>query len=288
MALLRWHIDAGPPTRKALTRVARRIRLGDDLEGAIASLRPEFGPEAEDLALLFTVHGECGGDLASLIDTAAAALEERIRLRSVAAASGAGAILSSRMVAALPLLCIPLLPVSHAPLFDPVGVALLAAGAALALAGLHWIGRLVPQPPKSDDPAAAVAELIATVLSAGVGLRQALDHIAPRAPAEIRDPFGRAQRRVALGSTWPEALKASSHSDVAALGASLLTAQRLGVPAAAALRSFAGRLRDRRALAFEEKNRRAPVLMVVPLVTCVLPSFLLLALGPFIRGLSLS
>jgi Flp pilus assembly protein TadB len=287
MALLRWHIDAGPLTREALTRMARRIRLGDDLAGAISSLRPELGAEAEDLALLFTIHGDCGGDLASLIETTAAALEERNRLLSVAAASGAGAILSSRMVAALPLLCVPLLPVSHAPLFDPLGVALLAAGAALALAGLHWIGRLVPQPPESDDPIAAVAELVASVLSAGVGLRQALDHIALRAPAEILDRFAGAQRRVALGSTWPEALKASPHPDVSALGASLLTAQRLGVPAAAALRSFAGRLRDRRALAFDAKIRRAPVLMVVPLVTCVLPSFLLLALGPFIRGLSL-
>ena len=38
MALSRWHIDAGPATREALTRVARRIRLGDDLDGAIAVL----------------------------------------------------------------------------------------------------------------------------------------------------------------------------------------------------------------------------------------------------------
>jgi hypothetical protein len=51
---------------------------------------------------------------------------------------------------------------------------------------------------------------------------------------------------------------------------------------------FAARRRAARSRDFDAAMRRAPVLMVVPLVICVLPSFLLLGVAPFLRGLSLS
>ena len=268
--------------------MARRLRLGDDLERAVGGLRPELGADAANLGFLFAIHRECGGDLPRLIDAAAATIEDRARSSSAGRASGAAATLSARMVAALPLLCVPLLPASHAPLFDPLGVAMLATGAVLAGAGLRWIGRLVPVPQDSDDPVAAVAEALAAALAAGIGLRPALDRLAPRVPAEVLAPVAKAGRRVALGSTWPAALKASSHPNLSALGSSLLIAERLGVPISATLRRFACDLRARRAAEFDERTRRAPVLMVLPLVCCILPSFLLLALGPFIRGLSVT
>jgi pilus assembly protein TadC len=51
---------------------------------------------------------------------------------------------------------------------------------------------------------------------------------------------------------------------------------------------FARRRRRRLQLEFDAATKKAPVMMVVPLVLCVLPSFCLLALAPFLRGLSLS
>jgi tight adherence protein B len=262
--------------------------LGDDTAGAVASLRPEFAADADSLALLFTIHTECGGDLAALVESGAASIDHRATERALARTAGAGAILSARMVAALPLLCLPLLPIARAPLFDVPGVAMLVSGVALAVAGLRWIDRLVPVPPDCDDPVAAVAELVANVVAAGVELRRALDRISIGASGEASQPLTRAARRVALGSTWPEALSSSPHRDVRTLGLRLGSAQRLGVPVAGALRLFASDLRAHRRLAFEARTRQAPVLMVLPLVLCVLPSFLLLAFGPFIRGLSLT
>jgi tight adherence protein C len=151
-----------------------------------------------------------------------------------------------------------------------------------------WIKRLVPVPPDADDSVATLAGLLANVLVGGVELRRALDRISVRAPGETLEPFARAARMVALGFTWPEALGVSSHEDIRALGTRLLSAQRLGVPVAGALRLFASDLRAVRRRRFDERTQRAPVLMVVPLVLCVLPSFLLLALGPFVRGLSIA
>jgi Flp pilus assembly protein TadB len=287
-ALLHWQERAEPCLARGQARVARRLRLGDDIEAAVGCLTPELGSDAGSLAFLFAVHRECGGDLAGLIESLAVSIENRGRSVSQGRASGAAAILSSRMVAGLPLLCLPLMPVARAPLLDPLGVAMLATGIALALAGLHWIRRLVPMPSDRDHPVATVAEAVAGALASGVGLRPALDRISTRVPEELLGPFARAGRRVALGSTWAAALGASSQPDLSAMGSALLSAQGLGVPVAETLRRFAFELRARRDLLFDEQMRRAPVLMVLPLVSCILPSFLLLALGPFVRGLSVS
>lgn len=268
--------------------MARRLRLGACVQAAVMSLAPELGGAAEMLAVLFAINAECGGDLAVLIDMLASTVDQRAKERAISRASVAGAVLSSRMVAALPLLCVPLIPISHAPLLDPLGLAMLVSGVVLALAGLRWISRLTPAPPDSDDAVAAVADVVAGVVAAGIDLRRALDYVAGRVPKEVREPFARASRLVVLGSTWPEALAASSDPHVSALGGALLSAYRVGVPVAGRLRLFASDLREQRRLAFEAETRKAPVMMVLPLVLCILPSFLLLALGPFVRGLSIT
>jgi pilus assembly protein TadC len=70
------------------------------------------------------------------------------------------------------------------------------------------------------------------------------------------------------------------------LGAVVVRAERLGTPASAALRAFAEVRRREREDEFERAARRAPVLMVLPLTTCILPAYVLLAVGPILRGLS--
>jgi hypothetical protein len=57
------------------------------------------------------------------------------------------------------------------------------------------------------------------------------------------------------------------------------------MPLADALESFAERWRRERTSAFDARLRRAPVLIVIPLTLLVLPSFLLLGVAPFVRGL---
>jgi tight adherence protein B len=270
------------------TKLSRRLRLGDAVEDAVASLEDELGADAKSLSLMVAIHNASGGDLATMIERLAEAIDVRARNVAAARTAGAGAVLSARIVAGLPLLCIPLLPLSHAPLLDPLGLAMLAVGALLAVAGLRWIARLVPVPPGSDDPVATIAEVVGSVLEAGIGLRPALDGVARLAPQESSQSFEAARRRVALGMTWPEAFLFSGDEELCAFARTLQIAQHLGVPIAPALANFAAGLRRRRVLEFEERTRKAPVMMVLPLVLCGLPSFLLLSLGPFIRGLSIS
>jgi hypothetical protein len=124
----------------------------------------------------------------------------------------------------------------------------------------------------------------AAVLRGGVGLGCALAAVAGH-----RDDaaLSRAARRAQLGCPWPEALRRSCDAGYTALAQVIERTDRHGLPAADALEAFAVLRRAERAQEFEKSIRRAPVLMVVPLVLCVLPAFVLLALGPFLRGLSL-
>jgi pilus assembly protein TadC len=157
-------------------------------------------------------------------------------------------------------------------------------GVALLLAGLGWIARLLPSEPGPDD-AGVLAEFAAVAVEAGVPLARALEACAT-GTAELAAEMTVCARRVRLGSTWPNALQLSTNPGLADLAAVVARGQELGTPVAAALRAFAADRRIVTETAFEAASRRAPVLMVLPLVLCVLPSFVLLALAPFLRGLS--
>jgi tight adherence protein B len=165
-------------------------------------------------------------------------------------------------------------------LFDAAGLAMTALGVAMAAAGMVWIGRLVPRAPASD-PAADAADLLAATLRGGAGLPEALDVV-----AEITPALDRAHRLSRLGLRWSDALRRSGEEGPASLGATIDVAHRGGVPVAGALEAFAARRRVDRTRIHRTGVLRAPVLMVLPLVLCVLPSFLLLAIVPFIRGVS--
>jgi Flp pilus assembly protein TadB len=140
----------------------------------------------------------------------------------------------------------------------------------------------VPRPPPADG-AAAVADDLAAALAGGIGLVPALHAVAARPPADLANALRRATCRARLGDPWVDALAREGGALVGLAGV-LARSSSLGIPAAGPLREWA---RARRAAVLTEHRRalqRAPVLMVVPLTVCVLPSFALLAFGPFVLG----
>lgn len=277
-AIAGWHRDAPREMRPSLGRLGRRLRLGEETGRALECIGER--DDSKMLAAAVAFHARLGGDVAATVEAIAARVEARRTATEDGRSSGAGMRLSARLVAALPLAFLPLLPLQRAPLFDAAGIATLALGIALAAAGMVWIARLVPRAPDAD-PAGDAADLLAAALRGGVGLPQALDVV-----AEITPTLERAHRLSRLGLRWSEALRRSGEEGPAWLGATIEVAQREGAPLAGALQEFAARRKVDRARTHRTGVLRAPVLMVLPLVLCVLPSFLLLAIVPFIRGMS--
>jgi tight adherence protein B len=285
-ALEQWHYDAPLHLRGPLRVMARKLKLGASIDQSLAVLHSVMGSELSSIRGFFAVHRRVGGDLAATLDHLADSVERRAAAKDAGRAAGAGAILSGRVVAGLPLLLVALAPAAHAPLFDRTGLLLLAVGGGLAVGGMVWIARLVPKPP-GDDPAAVVADIISSVLRGGTGLSTALEIAADHAPDAVRAPMQQARRRVRLGKSWPMALLEANDESMRELSVSIRRASELGVPAADALKSFSAQRRAQRLRAFDAAMRRAPVWMVLPLSFCVLPAYVLLGLGPYLRTISL-
>ncbi|MCA1672228.1 MAG: type II secretion system F family protein [Actinobacteria bacterium] len=278
-----WADHAPESLRTPLEHMRRRLRLGAPAEAALETVIPELGEEGPAVAALVTIHVRLGGDAARLLEDAATAADDRRAATESATAAASGARLSGRMVASVPFALLLLSPASRAPLFDAPGLALLAVGLGLGGVGLWWMGRVVPRPETFDDPCVALATLVAGVCEAGTSPGAALEVMAGCDGAPLGEELERARRLVSLGATWPEALRRID-AGLGDLAAVIQRATNSGSPVAAPLRSLATSRRLQAARHFEARLRRAPVVMVVPLTLCVLPSFAVLGLAPFLRG----
>jgi tight adherence protein B len=291
LRFLAARLRAGYTMRAALTAgdapgelidASRRIRLGVPSADALRDVSSAFGGDADSIRLVAGLHARTGGDAASMLDAIADAMEERAEAIGRARAGAAGARLSARVIACLPLAALLLLPGSKAPLLDPMGMCFLLVGLGLCFAGMRWIDRLLPIPEDRVDPAALLAVVAGAALRSGCNLGQVMEAAAARDPTLL----GRAGRLRRLGFSWPEALARSDDPALGSLGAALLATHRTGVPVIPALDAFARRRAAESASEFERAIRRAPVKMVVPLTLCVLPAFGFIALTPFLRSLA--
>lgn len=278
-ALMSWPQETGGACED-IRAVAQRVQLGYPLADALDGTR--FEPL---LRPLFELHLASGMDLARWLDHHADEMDEHRAFLQSARAASSGAALSGRMVAGLPLLFIPFTPMSRASLMDPLGLTMLSVGIALALAGLRWIGRLVPRAP-TDDPVASLCGHIAALLQAGLCLSNALDLACAGTVPALGVSLMRVRALVRLGATWPEALL-TADPRLAPVSTVLERATRMGSPLAGQLEELAAARRAESRRSFERTMKRAPVLMVVPLTCCILPSYALLGLGPFLRSISL-
>jgi tight adherence protein B len=286
-ALFLWHEDAPEALRPLLERMSRRLILGESTSEAIETLSCSFGPDGRSLQVLFGISGLLGGDLARVVDGLAHTIETRRAARQTTLAAVAGMSLSARIIAGLPLLCIPLIPASGVSLMDPAGLGMVTVGVVLALGGMRWMKLLTPQPPRTEDGVCAVARAAAAALSGGASLPATLEAIARHAPEDVSNDLALARKLNLLGLRWSDALRRTGNPGLAGMSVTLDRAARKGLPAADGLKAYAAHRDSQAARDLERAVRRAPILMTVPLVACVLPSFLLLGVVPFVRGLAL-
>jgi tight adherence protein B len=278
---------AGYPVRRALEAlpgriddpadeifsVARRAALGSPIELCLEPLAPSFGVDFPRFRRCLGSAASRGANWARDLDEVSASLRDRETRARAAAISGAGATLSARTIAFLPFL---FLPVAVKQITDPLVAASVACGLLLGYCGYRWLLRIVPAPPP-DDRIASLAEEVAASLDAGISLDLAL-----------RDAVGRRRdlrpllRKVDLGGRWVDLLLDAAPP----IGRALDDAVATGVPVASSLRRSAAEIRREAAQAFEKDLERTPIRMVVPLVCCILPSFILVAIVPLLKGLA--
>ena len=136
-----------------------------------------------------------------------------------------------------------------------------------------------------DQSLPELIDLLVIAASAGQPVPTCLGSVAARAPLPLRPVLLRAHHRVQRGESVTVALT-DAGPGLGALGPAvveaLVVAHRTGAPLQPALQRAAAVARDRRSRAAEEAARRLPVTLLFPLVCCVLPAFVLLAVVPLL------
>jgi Flp pilus assembly protein TadB len=128
-------------------------------------------------------------------------------------------------------------------------------------------------------------DLLCLAVHAGANIRLAVETVAVRAGGPMGRHLGEVCRSVATGARLADALEALRSVEVLRpLAEALLDAERYGVALGPALDRLGTDSRSIRRRGAEERARRLPVAMLLPLIGCVLPSFALLTVVPLFAG----
>ena len=141
--------DMAAPLAPELARTLKETRLGLSLDEAFASLVKRF--DSRDLDLVVTgvlIQRQVGGNLAQVLDNIASTVEKRIKSRAKVRALTAQGRMSAWVISALPFglsaLIFTLYPdFGRVMLVNPLGIAMLAGAAALLVAGIFVIRKMV-------------------------------------------------------------------------------------------------------------------------------------------------
>lgn len=134
-------------------------------------------------------------------------------------------------------------------------------------------------------------DLLVVCSEAGLGLGAAIQRVAAElniTHPDLADELALFSLQSRAGMDNRAALKdleaRTGLEDIQSLVAMLLQSMRFGTSIADTLRIFADELRDKRIQRAQEKAARVGTLMIFPLIFCILPSFLLVILGPAVLG----
>jgi tight adherence protein C len=130
-------------------------------------------------------------------------------------------------------------------------------------------------------------DLLVLSVRAGLTPQQAVRELARSAPASVRSGFDEVVHRVERGHPFSSALAALPEQlgpRAARLADVVAAADRDGLPLGPVLDQLAADARDARRRLGEAAARRLPVRLSFPLVSCTLPSFVLLAIAPAVMA----
>lgn len=231
------------------------------------------GPEAAFPRAAFAVAKESGAGLAGALQAIGDGLRERAKQARDLDTALAGPKATAKLVVALPMLgpvlafALGLNPIA-AMTGSPIGVIAALAGTGLLVLAWWWSRRIVTAASKQERAAGLQLELLSIALRGGMSMRGA-----------------QALVERALRDEDIELVDTEAVASVADL------ASRAGIPVRGLLEAEARAARRATVQQGEQQAAKAAVMLTVPLGVCVLPSFVLLGVIPFVlsivSGLSL-
>ncbi len=166
-----------------------------------------------------------------------------------------------------------------------VGLAIVVAVGVWVRTMLHRRRRGLHDQDRVGAALGDVIDLFAVALLSGNTVGDAVRQVSEWSDADIAEAFGWCSRQAAGGRSLSDALEQVPEllgPQLRPLIAALIATERYGAPIAANLAQLAVDTRADRRRRAEASARRLPVLLLFPLVTCVLPAFLLVTVVPVV------
>ncbi|MEO8363632.1 MAG: type II secretion system F family protein [Ilumatobacteraceae bacterium] len=140
---------------------------------------------------------------------------------------------------------------------------------------------------RQDSVRAALADAIdqlAVTVRAGLSIDSALVRVSETLRGPLADELSRVVQDIQFGVSRSDALRAlADRMDIPELKffvRALIQADSLGIPVATVLTNQAVEMRKRRRMRSEEKAMKLPVKILAPTLLCILPSLMIIVLGP--------
>jgi len=129
-------------------------------------------------------------------------------------------------------------------------------------------------------------DLLTISVEAGIGFDGALAQVVHKVPGALSDEIARMLQEVQLGESRVDAFKNLAErtkvEELESFVLAMIQADVFGVSVSKVLRAQAAELRTRRRQRAERKAMQVPVKILFPTIFCVLPSLLVVILGPAI------
>lgn len=218
----------------------------------------------------------------NLADTKSDRLAKRLREAGFTSPS------APRIFTLLRLVLIFLLPLSYVLLSyaggnQPTFFRLYLVGSLLALLGLYSPNIYVQA--RADRRKQAIVngfpdclDLLLVCVESGLGLEAAMDRVGRemvRSQPLVAELLSITVLQLRAGASRDEAFRklaeVAAVDEIRSFTTLIIQSDRLGTSIATTLRVYAAEMRERRQLRAEEKAHRLPVLISIPLVTCMLP-----------------
>ena len=240
--------------------------------------------DAQCLSLLQSamVHGNF---VPSALDHASSVLRDHAACRAELAIAASQAQLSARLLSMLPFVllggAILVSPQFRSSLWSPIVVCPLLIGMALNRVGWRWITSLIARAVHDQpDDIGQLTEHLCVSLRTGLSMSLACERWRTVSPmgSSVAD-------LISAGAPLEEALLpiATAHPITGKnLGHTIVEAERDGLPILDTVLRLAADHRNERRRQIDTRIRQLPTRLSIPLVLCVLPSFLLLSVAPLV------
>ncbi|PHX70924.1 MAG: hypothetical protein CK521_05995 [Acidimicrobium sp.] len=256
-------------------------------ETALATARDSVDSHSNDAQCLSLLESTMlhGNFVPSALDHASSVLRDQAACSAELMVAASHAQLSARLLSSLPfVLLVGAILVSsqfRSSLWSPIVLCPLFLGFVLNRIGWHWISTLISRAIRYEpDVIGQLTEHLCVSLRTGLSMTHACERW------HTVSPTGNAVAElISAGAPLEEALLPLATADPISgknLGHTIVEAERDGLPILDTVMRLATDHRTQRRRQTDMRIQQLPTHLTIPLVLCVLPSFLLLSVAPLV------